>query len=103
MIAASPSVPVLPAEPAGTCYQKHRGLNPASGVIDKCGGVRRVAEWTGRSVSRVYRWTYPKTAGGTGGLVPSECQALILRRARHEGVDLVPDDCFSIGTREDTA
>jgi hypothetical protein len=69
-------------------------MNVARRVIGKCGGPRRVAEWLGISVVSVYRMTYPKRRGGTGGLIPARHQAALLRRAAREGVDLAPADFF---------
>jgi len=66
----------------------------ASRVITKCGGYKTVAEWLGLSISRVYRMTYPKSRGGTGGLIPAEHQQTLLRKAQDEDIALCPDDFF---------
>ena len=65
---------------------------PAENVIAKCGGHQTVAEWLDVDLSRVYRWTYPRERGGTGGLIPSKHQRPLLERARLEGVQLEPAD-----------
>lgn len=65
---------------------------PAENVIAKCGGHQTVAEWLDVDLSRVYRWTYPRERGGTGGLIPSKHQLPLLERARLEGVPLEPAD-----------
>jgi hypothetical protein len=49
---------------------------------------------TGVDVSRVYRWTYAKDVGGTGGHVPTKHQQTLLDRAREAGIDLSPHDFF---------
>lgn len=59
-----------------------------------CGGYAEVARITGRSLVRVRRWTYPKERGGTGGLVPSDCQQVLLEGARQNGVNLKPEHFF---------
>lgn len=69
-------------------------LNPAHHIIEKCGGLDRVAEMTGRHKSRVLRWTWPKERGGTDGLIPSQVQIALLDAARHRGIDLSPEDFF---------
>lgn len=68
--------------------------NPASHVIQKCGGLDAVAAITGRHKSNVARWTYGKERGGTGGLIPSDAQLTLLRGARERGIDLRPEDFF---------
>lgn len=66
----------------------------AEQVIEKCGGVQNVAEWLGLDLSTVYRFTYPRERGGTGGVIPANHQAPLLQKARDNGVDLRPDDFF---------
>lgn len=68
--------------------------NAAARVIDKCGGPERVAEMLGVHVSRVYRWTYPKERGGTGGTIPTRHQNDLLTKARDNGCTLQPSDFF---------
>jgi hypothetical protein len=64
-------------------------LDPARSVIAKI-GVDKVAEITGKHVSRVYRWMYPKEKGGTGGFIPPADAQVILAYAVSEGVPLSP-------------
>jgi len=68
--------------------------NPAEVVIEKFGGHRRLAGLINVSVSRVYRWNYPKERGGTGGLIPQKHHGALLTAARAEGVSLEPVDFF---------
>jgi len=69
-------------------------MSPAQRIIEKCGGVTRTAELVGRSESWVYRWTYPRERGGTGGLVPRQAQFALLDAARDGKVDIQPADFF---------
>ena len=68
--------------------------NAAENIIQKCGGHKAVSEMAGVDVTRVYRWTYPRDRGGTGGLVPAKHHQTLLRRARERGLDLRPADFF---------
>ena len=40
----------------------------------------------------LYKWTYPKERGGTGGFIPTSAWPLILKAAAHEGIILTSDD-----------
>lgn len=67
-------------------------LNPASRIIRSLGGHDQVAKATGVSISRVYRWTYPKSRGGTGGLVPQKHHPAILALAQGIGLKFTADE-----------
>jgi len=69
-------------------------MSIAESVIRKCGGPVRVAGWLGLSVTQVYRWTYPRERGGTGGVVPARRQGELLAKAQAAGIDLTPADFF---------
>ena len=69
-------------------------MEPASTIITICGGVKAVADITGRDETRVRRWTYPKHKGGTGGFIPVECQQALIREARRGRFCLTPDHFF---------
>jgi len=71
-------------------------LNPAATVIERCGGVNAVAKMVGRHPSRVRRWAYSKDRGGTGGLVPTDLQSVLLLAAHKQGRDLLPEHFFKI-------
>lgn len=71
-------------------------MNPAQRVIEKCGGVARVAALTNRTTSWVYKWTYPKEKNGRGGYVPHEDAEALLAAAKRGEVDLDPADFFDI-------
>lgn len=78
--------PFQKKEPAGApCTQAER-------VIAKFGSAYRLARLLNKDPAAVYRWTYPKNRGGTGGLVPASAMQHILRVARLEGVLLTPED-----------
>lgn len=69
-------------------------LEPAHTVITICGGYAETARMSGRSEVRVRRWEYPKEKGGTGGLIPSDCQQTLLDAARAENKPLKPQHFF---------
>lgn len=67
---------------------------PASSIINRCGGVPTVARWLGLNRTSVLRWTHPRERGGTGGLVPSKHQTDLMEKAREAGVSISPADFF---------
>lgn len=69
--------------------EKH--LDPARSVIAKI-GIEKVSEVTGKHVSRVYRWMYPKEKGGTGGFIPQADAQAILSFARENNIPLLPSE-----------
>jgi hypothetical protein len=69
-------------------------LEPARSIIAVLDGVERVSIITGKHVTRVYRWMYPKERGGTGGSIPYEEATKLLQYARDNDVDLRGDDFF---------
>jgi hypothetical protein len=69
-------------------------LEPALSVITALGGFDKVAEITGKHISRVYRWTYPKERGGTGGFIPQSDANVLLRYARENSIGLSPGQFF---------
>lgn len=71
-------------------------LEPANTVIKKCGGVQKTAEMSGRHPSNVGRWARPRSERGTGGLIPSDVQPILLAEAIKRGIDLVPEDFFDL-------
>lgn len=77
-----------------------RIASPAQRVIEKCGngnfekGLVAISGWTGVSAARVRRWTFTKSKGGTGGVIPTQHQQDIYDRARLKGVDLKAEDFF---------
>lgn len=69
-------------------------MSIAEQVIEKCGGVANTARIVGRSQSWVYRWTYPKDKGGTGGRVPQSAQLKLLEAAGRGEINIQPVDFF---------
>lgn len=69
-------------------------MSIAERVIEKCGGVANTAKLLNKSQSWVYRWTYPKDRGGTGGTVPQSSQHDLLRLAKDGKVEITPADFF---------
>lgn len=69
-------------------------LDPARSIIRKI-GVDVVASVTGKHVSRVYRWMYPKERGGTGGLIPHGDALVLLEYAQANDVELTANDFFA--------
>jgi hypothetical protein len=69
-------------------------LEPANTVITICGGVTEVARITGRSEIRVRRWGYPKSRGGSDGLIPSDIQQVLMDFARENDVPLQAEHFF---------
>lgn len=73
-----------------------RNLKPASTVLAKIGGVDVAAQVTGKHPSRIYRWTYPREKGGTGGVVPHDDATKLLKHASENGIALTPSDFFMV-------
>ncbi|UXS00813.1 hypothetical protein [Agrobacterium tumefaciens] len=73
-------------------------LEPAKSVIAKI-GIERVSVVTGKHISRVYRWMYPKDRGGTGGIIPQADAFLLLDHAKSEGIQLSAEDFFRVSRR----
>lgn len=70
--------------------------NIAINLIEKLGGVSAVATTTKVHVSRVYRWTYGKERGGTGGEIPKKHWPALIAAARQRGIELSHEDFFQI-------
>lgn len=73
----------------------------AGRVIAKFGGVRKLAlalkiadPYYARTPSSIYRWVYPKSRGGTGGVIPTDALIVVLKAARIEGIVIGPDDLY---------
>lgn len=81
-------------------------MEPASTIIEICGGFRAVSKMTGRDETRVRRWTYPKEKGGTGGLIPAEIAQVLMSKAIATGIPLTPEHFFALhsvdGAKEKT-
>lgn len=77
-------------------------LDPAKSVIAKI-GIEKVAVVTGKHVSRVYRWMYPKERGGTGGFIPPEDAKSLLAWARENDVALSPAEFLEAASAGEAA
>lgn len=55
-------------------------------------GLREAARLVDRTEGAIRKWNRRKSAGGCGGLVPSEHQLVFLREARERGLPLKADD-----------
>ena len=66
----------------------------AERMIKKLGGAYKVAEMIHCSPQAVYKWTYPREFGGTGGLIPHRRQLELMLVAKLYGFDLTADEFF---------
>ena len=72
-------------------------LSPvAARIIEKCGGVREVARMTNRATVSVHKWRHEKARGGTGGLIPSDAQEMLMAASLRGEVSLDPSDFFDL-------
>lgn len=67
-------------------------MSQAQRVIAKFGGVPALAKAAGLSLNSVYKWTYPKERGGTGGLIPADKLPVVLDAAAAAGIEITVDD-----------
>ncbi|MCX5569629.1 hypothetical protein [Kaistia nematophila] len=83
--------------------EKH--LDPARSVIAKLGGPEVVRTITGKSLTRIYRWMYPASRGGTDGIIPHLEARKMLEHAKANDIALTPLDFFPpiMGDRAETA
>ena len=64
----------------------------AKNIIDKFGGIKALAEAIGKDPATIYRWTYPKEKGGTGGIVPSSATLIIQHAADQHNISLIEEN-----------
>lgn len=74
-------------------------MSQASQIIEKFGSVPALsralaAAGVGRDLTTIYKWTYPKDKGGTGGYIPTSAHADIKKAARREGILLTAQDWY---------
>lgn len=67
-------------------------LNPAETVIHEFGGVCATARALGLHKTTVSKWRTPRDKRGTGGLIPSNLQRVVLKRAIELGICVTPED-----------
>ncbi len=65
--------------------------NDAAHIIQQFGGVKSLAHAINKDPATIYRWTYPKHKGGTGGLVPSPALKKIHAAAQRLNITLVAE------------
>lgn len=69
----------------------------AERIISKFGGARPLTKALRRigrktDFSAVYRWTYSRSIGGAGGVIPSSIMRAVLEAAQNEGIHLTAED-----------
>lgn len=70
-------------------------MQPADSVIERLGGVVKVAEIAGVHRTRVSNWKRAKEAGGTGGRIPQGHIETLIAHARAKGIALTHADFFA--------
>ena len=78
-------------------------MSPAQHVIDVFGGVVPLCEAAGVRRSTVYRWTWPKSRGGTDGHIPRWHHENILQAAHDRGLSLTAVELVAPPTDEGRA
>lgn len=71
-------------------------MEPAASIIDRLGGVTRVASIVGVHRTRVSNWKRPRQVGGTNGRVPQDYHVKLLEHARANGILLSADDFLPV-------
>lgn len=66
--------------------QKH-ACEPATGIIEKLGGVTSVAALLQKDESTIRRWRMPRPQG-TGGSIPDPDKVALIDAARKQGIRL---------------
>lgn len=79
--------------------EEQQPKSQAEAIIDRFGNPRRLAEamlkaGVARDAATIYKWTYPKDKGGTGGYIPSSAHDDVKKAARAEGILLRASDWF---------
>lgn len=69
-------------------------LCPSRKVRGVLGSIR-LAQLCDRTTDAIRKWDRAKSKGGTGGLVPAEFQARILREAEADGLPLTARDLIA--------
>lgn len=71
-------------------------LEPAQTIVRKLGGPSVVAGIAGVHRTRVSNWMRPKSAGGTGGVIPFKHVPALIEAAKAMGLDLSADDFLPV-------
>lgn len=77
-----------------------QALEPASSIIELFGGTAAVQAITGASRTRVYRWTQPKSAGGTNGMIPMDSALKLLQHAHEHNLPVTAEHFLPIVRRD---
>jgi hypothetical protein len=87
------AAPVAPEKPAYVPRtQAERVIAKFGGARKLCRALERLDATKHRDASCIFRWRYPKSKGGTDGLVPTAALADVVEAARLEGILLSSDD-----------
>jgi hypothetical protein len=68
---------------------------PAARIIALIGGHTTAAKICRVALSSVYRWTYPATKGGLGGIIPHRHASKILEYAARKKIRISAQDFFA--------
>lgn len=81
-------------------YNKEILETQALKILLRLGGPKRVCEALAEYNIRIYdpstihRWLYPKSRGGTGGVIPPKALDDLLLLAKIEGIILTPEELY---------
>ena len=67
-------------------------MEPAATIIKRLGGPAAVAAAVGTALTAPYRWRYPRTKGGTGGVIPQRHHRALIEFAKAKAIALNADD-----------
>lgn len=74
--------------------RKAANLEPAHSLVRKAGGEDAIAQALGLAEITVYKWQYPKSRGGTGGVIPSTYHQRLMSWSNKNKKGLQPADFF---------
>lgn len=63
----------------------------ATQIIERCGGIKTVADWLGLERSTVQRWTY-EAPRGCGDRIPTKNWEAIISTAARHGIKINPEE-----------
>lgn len=66
----------------------------AARVIAKFGGAIKLAKLLGVEESTVFRWDYPRSKGGTDGIIPGKSLRRVLQLAQQQSISITPADLY---------
>lgn len=80
------------AEPTAAPQSQAERVIAKFGNPYKLVAAMQLVDGVARNPASVYRWTYGKDKGGTGGRIPAGSMDLVLAAARMDGVLLTSED-----------